>query len=73
MATIQVKRLFEVYPSSPLAVQPLGIRVNDTIYAGGLAGVDPATGEFAPDLELIKNGRADKRIVGLAREQHHAS
>lgn len=51
MTMTQVKRLREIFADSPLAVQPLGIRVNDTIYAGGLAGADPATGELAPDLE----------------------
>src|SRR5581483_3102607 len=46
-----LKRLFQIYPDAPHAIQPLGIRLNDTIYAGGISGRDAATGELAPDLE----------------------
>lgn len=51
MPTTNVKRLYEIFPNTPHSAQPLGIRVNDTIYAGGLVGADPETGELAPDLE----------------------
>ena len=47
MADIQT--MFEVYPSNQKATIPHGIRVNDTVYAGGIAGVDPVTGELAGD------------------------
>ena len=46
-----VRTLREIYPDSPLASRPLGIRVNDTIYAAGLAGVDLNTGELPPDVD----------------------
>lgn len=46
-----IERLFEVYPSSQQATIPHGIRVNDTVYAGGIAGVDTVTGEPAGDLK----------------------
>jgi enamine deaminase RidA (YjgF/YER057c/UK114 family) len=46
----ELKTLYEVYPKTKLALMPLGVRVNDMVYANGIAGVDPATGQFAPDL-----------------------
>src|SRR5688572_11877262 len=46
----ELKTLYEVYPKTPLALMPLGVRVNDMVYANCIAGVDQATGQFAPDL-----------------------
>lgn len=39
-----LRQFFEIYPSDPRATRPLGLRVNDVVYANGLAGADPVTG-----------------------------
>ena len=39
-----LRQFFEVYPADTRATRPLGLRVNDVVYANGLAGVDPVTG-----------------------------
>ena len=46
-----VRTLQEIYPDSSIVDRALGIRVNDTIYAAGLAGVDLETGESPADLK----------------------
>ena len=40
----QLRQFFEIYPADTRATRPLGMRVNDVVYANGLAGVDPVTG-----------------------------
>ena len=45
-----LQRFTEVYPPDPQATTPYGIRVNDMVYGGGIAGVDPVTGESAGNL-----------------------
>jgi 2-iminobutanoate/2-iminopropanoate deaminase len=45
-----IKQFFEVYPAQPQATIPVGIRINDMVFANGLAGIDPVTGEPAGDL-----------------------
>ena len=44
-------RFFEVYPDRPGATIPLGICVDDLVYASGLAGVDLVSGAPADGLE----------------------
>jgi 2-iminobutanoate/2-iminopropanoate deaminase len=46
-----IDRIFEIYPDAANSAVPLAIRVNDMVMAGGLDGVDPATGEPADGLE----------------------
>ena len=48
---MDIKQFFEVYPSQAQAAMPVGIRINDMVYANGLAGIDPLTGEPAGNLE----------------------
>lgn len=45
-----IKKFFEVYPAQPQATIPVGIRINDMVFANGLAGIDSVTGEPAGDL-----------------------
>lgn len=45
-----LRQIFEVYPPQPRATVPSGIRLNDMVFAGGIAGVDPVTAEPAGDL-----------------------
>ena len=47
----KLTQLFEIYPEAPGATMPLGVRVNDLVYAGGLAGVDSVNG--APQGDLV--------------------
>ena len=44
-------QLFEIYPDAAGATMPLGLRVNDLVYAGGLYGTDPVSGVPQGDLE----------------------
>jgi 2-iminobutanoate/2-iminopropanoate deaminase len=53
----KLQRLTEIYPASARATMPLGVRVNDMVYTGSLAGIDLVTGEPAGDL---------KRQIGTA-------
>ena len=46
-----LRHLYEVYPPLPRATVPLGIRVNDMVYAGGIAGIDRASGKPAANLK----------------------
>ena len=46
-----IKQFFEVYPAQPQATIPVGIRINDMVFANGLAGIDSVTGEPAGDLD----------------------
>ena len=46
-----IKQLFEVYPSQAQATIPVGVRINDMVFANGLAGIDLLTGEPAGDLQ----------------------
>ncbi len=39
-----LRQFFEIYPADMRATMPLGFRVNDMVYANGLAGIDPVTG-----------------------------
>lgn len=50
MPDTNLRRIFEVYPPRPRATIPLGIRLNDMVFAGGIAGIDRVTGEPAGDL-----------------------
>jgi 2-iminobutanoate/2-iminopropanoate deaminase len=52
---VQLRRLLELYAPQPRATMPLGVRVNDVIYAGNVTGADVATGEIAQDLEAQFN------------------
>ena len=45
-----IKQFFEVYPAQPQATIPVGIRIDDMVFANGLAGIDPVTGEPVGDL-----------------------
>ncbi len=45
-----LERIFEIYPAQPQATAPLGLRVNDMVYAGSIGGVDPVSGAPAGDL-----------------------
>jgi enamine deaminase RidA (YjgF/YER057c/UK114 family) len=44
-----IETMFEVYPSNQKATIPHGIRINNTVYASRVAGVDTVTGEIAGD------------------------
>ena len=46
----KLRRLSEIYPSVQTASIPHGLRINDVVYASGLAGIDPVTGEPQGDL-----------------------
>ena len=39
-----LRTFFEVYPEDPRGTRPIGMRINDVVYANGLAGVDLVTG-----------------------------
>ena len=39
-----IRTFFEVYPEDPRGTRPIGMRINDVVYANGLAGVDLVTG-----------------------------
>ena len=45
-----LRTFFEIYPADPRGTTPIGMRVNDVVYANGLAGVDLVTGEPAEDV-----------------------
>ena len=45
-----LRTFFEIYPADPRGTRPIGTRVNDVVYANGLAGVDLVTGEPAEDV-----------------------
>ena len=45
-----LRTFFEIYPADPRGTRPIGMRVNDVVYANGLAGVDLVTGEPAEDV-----------------------
>lgn len=45
-----LKHLHEVYPTLPQALMPMGLRVNDMVFAGGLHAGDPVTGEATGDI-----------------------
>jgi 2-iminobutanoate/2-iminopropanoate deaminase len=47
----KLQRMFEVYPPQSRATIPLGIRVNDMVFAGGIAGVDRVTSAPAGGLK----------------------
>ncbi|MCD6073642.1 MAG: RidA family protein, partial [Rhodospirillales bacterium] len=47
----ELTRFFEVYPDRPGATVPLGVCVDDVVYANGLAGIDVVTGVPADGLE----------------------
>jgi 2-iminobutanoate/2-iminopropanoate deaminase len=53
-----LRQLFEVYPPQPGASIPLGIRVNDMVYAGGISGVD--TAGAATDLKTQMKAALDR-------------
>lgn len=46
----ELKTLYEVYPETRLSLMPIGMRINDMVYAGGIIGADPATGQLADGL-----------------------
>ena len=39
-----LRTFFEVYPADPRGTRPIGMRINDVVFANGLAGVDLVTG-----------------------------
>ena len=39
-----LRQFFEIYPEDPRGTKPIGMRVNDVVYANGLAGIDLVTG-----------------------------
>ncbi len=43
----KLRWLSEVYPAEARATVPFGVRVNDMLYAAGLSGTDPVSGEPA--------------------------
>ena len=45
-----LRTFFEIYPEDPRGTRPIGMRVNDVVYANGLAGVDLVTGDPAEDV-----------------------
>ena len=47
----KLKNFHEIYPNAAQSTTPLGVRVNDMVYATGLTGVDPVTGEAAGDIK----------------------
>jgi 2-iminobutanoate/2-iminopropanoate deaminase len=55
-----LRQLFEVYPAERGATVPLGIRVNDMVYASGISGVDPASGKPAGDLRVQMSAALEK-------------
>ena len=46
-----LKQLNEIYPSVPQALMPLGVRVNDMVYAESLNAADPVTGAVSGDIK----------------------
>jgi enamine deaminase RidA (YjgF/YER057c/UK114 family) len=64
---VALERIFEVYPPQPQATVPLGLRLNDMVYAGGIAGVDPVTSEPAGDLRAQMSAALDHLRVLLER------
>ena len=46
----ELQRLQEIYPHDQRATLPLGLRVNDVVYATGLAGIDLITGKPRGDV-----------------------
>jgi 2-iminobutanoate/2-iminopropanoate deaminase len=47
----KLRVLQEIYPSDQKATMPHAVVVNDMVYAGGLSGTDPVTGEPCGDLK----------------------
>jgi enamine deaminase RidA (YjgF/YER057c/UK114 family) len=47
----QLKRLNEIYPADVKSTVPLGVRVNDMVYATNISAADPATGEVSGDIK----------------------
>jgi len=46
-----LKQIYEIYPSAPQALLPLGVRVNDMVYAESLNAADPVTGAVSGDIK----------------------
>ena len=46
---LDIQTMFEIYPSNETGTIPLGIRINDAVYASQIAGVDTVTGEVESD------------------------
>jgi enamine deaminase RidA (YjgF/YER057c/UK114 family) len=46
----KLTQLYEIYPDAAGATMPLGVRVNDLVYAGGLSGIDPVSSAPTGDL-----------------------
>src|SRR5438067_1858711 len=47
----KLRNFHEIYPHAAQSTTPLGVRVNDMVYATGLAGIGPVTGEAAGDIK----------------------
>src|SRR3954464_8717850 len=47
----KLQLLQEIYPTDAKATVPHALRVNDMLYANGLSGTDPVTGEPLGDLK----------------------
>ena len=45
-----LKRFFEIYPDVANAARPLGVCIDDLVYANGISGIDPVTGEAPASL-----------------------
>ena len=61
-----LRRVFDVYPSDRRATVPLGIRVNDTVYAS-VAGVDPVSGDPGGDVRGQMSVALDRLDALLGR------
>jgi 2-iminobutanoate/2-iminopropanoate deaminase len=65
--SVNLERFFEVYPGEAGATQPLGVRVDNLVFGGGLNGVDPVTRKPSGGLEgqtLAALGRLRSLVQG---------
>jgi 2-iminobutanoate/2-iminopropanoate deaminase len=60
MSEAKLHEIFEIYPKEPRATVPIGMRVNDMVYASGVAGVDSVSGQPAGDLKAQMEAALDQ-------------